>query len=46
MFQVKGDFNPGLALVHQLYVAVKALGHGRSGTQALMLALQTLNGLR
>ncbi len=35
---------PGLALVHQLYLAVQAQGHGRSGTQALMLALQTLNG--
>jgi len=35
---------PGLALVHQLYVALKAQGHGRSGTQALMLALKTLNG--
>lgn len=35
---------PGLALVHQLYVAAKAQGHGRSGTQALMIALRTLNG--
>jgi 3-hydroxyisobutyrate dehydrogenase len=35
---------PGLALVHQLYMAVKAQGHGHSGTQALMLALKTLNG--
>ncbi len=35
---------PGLALVRQLYVAVKAQGHGRSGTQALFLALKTLNG--
>ena len=35
---------PGLALVQQLYIAVKAQGHGRSGTQALFLALQTLNG--
>jgi 3-hydroxyisobutyrate dehydrogenase len=35
---------PGLALVHQLYLAVQAQGHGRSGTQALMLALKTLNG--
>jgi 3-hydroxyisobutyrate dehydrogenase len=35
---------PGLALVHQLYVAVQAQGHGRLGTQALMLALKTLNG--
>lgn len=35
---------PGLALVHQLYVAVKAQGHGRKGTQALFLALETLAG--
>ncbi len=35
---------PGLALVHQLYVALKAQGRGRLGTQALMLALKTLNG--
>jgi len=34
---------PGLALVQQLYIAVKAQGHGRSGTQALFLALQALN---
>lgn len=36
---------PGLALVHQLYLAVKTLGHGRSGTQALYLALKTINGM-
>jgi len=35
---------PGLALVHQLYVALKAHGHGRSCTQALILALRKLNG--
>lgn len=35
---------PGLALVHQIYVALQSHGHGRSCTQALMLALQTLNG--
>jgi 3-hydroxyisobutyrate dehydrogenase len=35
---------PGLALVHQLYLGVKAQGHGRDGTQALMKALTTLNG--
>jgi 3-hydroxyisobutyrate dehydrogenase len=34
---------PGLALVHQLYVAVKAQGHGKSGTQALMHALKHLS---
>ena len=27
---------PGLALVHQLYVALKAQGHGKKGTHALM----------
>lgn len=35
---------PGLALVRQLYIAAKAQGYGRSGTQALFLALQALNG--
>jgi 3-hydroxyisobutyrate dehydrogenase len=35
---------PGLALVQQLYLAVKAQGHGRSGTHALFLALESLNG--
>lgn len=34
---------PGLALVHQLYLAVKAQGHGKLGTQALMLALEQLS---
>jgi 3-hydroxyisobutyrate dehydrogenase len=34
---------PGLALVHQLYLAVQAQGHGRSGTQALLLALEELS---
>ncbi len=34
---------PGLTLVHQLYHAVMALGHGRSGTHALMLALEDLS---
>ncbi len=34
---------PGLALVHQLYIALKAQGHGRSGTQALILALRKLS---
>ncbi len=35
---------PGLALVHQLYTAVQAQGHGRLGTQALMLALEQMSG--
>lgn len=35
---------PGLALAHQLYIAAKGLGHGRDGTQALILALDKLAG--
>lgn len=35
---------PGLALAKQLYEALKAQGHGRAGTQALILALATLSG--
>ena len=38
--------SPGLALANQLYLAVMAQGHGRSGTQALYLALETLNGVK
>jgi 3-hydroxyisobutyrate dehydrogenase len=34
---------PGLALVHQLYAVVRAQGHGRRGTQALMLALEEMS---
>jgi 3-hydroxyisobutyrate dehydrogenase len=34
---------PGLTLVHQLYQAVQSLGHGRSGTHALTLALEDLS---
>jgi 3-hydroxyisobutyrate dehydrogenase len=36
---------PGLALAHQLYVALKAQGHGRDGTHALELALARLSGV-
>ena len=36
---------PGLALAHQLYLAVQAQGHGRDGTHALMLALAKLAGV-
>jgi len=36
---------PGLALSHQLYVALKAQGHGRDGTHALELALAKLSGV-
>lgn len=35
---------PGLALVRQLYTELKAQGYGRSGIQALILALKKLNG--
>lgn len=35
---------PGLALVHGLYQRVQTLGHGRSGTHALMMALEELSG--
>lgn len=36
---------PGLALSHQLYVALQAQGHGRDGTHALELALASLAGI-
>ncbi len=34
---------PGLALAHQLYTMVRAQGHGRRGTQALVLALEEMS---
>lgn len=37
---------PGLALAHQLYVALKAQGHGRLGTHSLQLALESLNNIQ
>jgi 3-hydroxyisobutyrate dehydrogenase len=37
---------PGLALANQLYLSVKAVGHGRSGTQALMLALERMSNVQ
>ncbi|MBN1589155.1 MAG: NAD(P)-dependent oxidoreductase [Pirellulales bacterium] len=36
---------PGLALAHQLYLALRAQGHGRDGTQSLQLALASLSGI-
>jgi len=36
---------PGLALAHQLYVALVAQGKGKLGTHALALALEQLNNL-
>jgi 3-hydroxyisobutyrate dehydrogenase len=37
---------PGLALGKQLYVALSAQGHAKSGTQALLLALAQLSNLK
>ena len=37
---------PGLALAKQLYEAVRAQGYGRKGTQALMLALEAMSGVK
>jgi 3-hydroxyisobutyrate dehydrogenase len=34
---------PGVALAEQLYVAAQAHGHGRDGTQALLLALAVMS---
>jgi len=36
---------PGLALAHQLYVALQAQGGGRDGMQALIRALGSMSGL-
>jgi len=37
---------PGLGLAKQLYEAVRAQGYGRKGTQALLMALEHLNGIK
>jgi 3-hydroxyisobutyrate dehydrogenase len=37
---------PGLALANQLYLAVQAQGYGRKGTQALLMALESLANVR
>jgi 3-hydroxyisobutyrate dehydrogenase len=37
---------PGLGLVNQLYLSLKAQGGGRKGTQALMLAMEALSGIK
>jgi len=37
---------PGLALAHQLYLAVQAQGYGRKGTHALMLALEDISNVK
>lgn len=36
---------PGLALAHQLYLALKAQGHARDGTHALHLALAAMSDI-
>jgi len=36
---------PGLALAHELYLALRAQGGGRNGTQALLLALAKLSAV-
>lgn len=36
---------PGLALAHQLYLALQAQGHAKDGTQALQLALAKLSNI-
>ncbi len=38
-------FLPGLALANQLYLSLVAHGHGRSGTQALQLALAEMSNI-
>lgn len=37
---------PGLALVKQMYEALRAQGYGRKGTQALLLALEHLSNVK
>ncbi|MFO0843347.1 MAG: NAD(P)-dependent oxidoreductase [Gemmataceae bacterium] len=37
---------PGLALAKQLYESVRALGYGRKGTQALLLALEAMSNVK
>lgn len=36
---------PGLAIGHQLYLALQAQGHGRAGTHALQIALASLSNI-
>jgi 3-hydroxyisobutyrate dehydrogenase len=36
---------PGLALAHELYLALRAQGDGRSGTHALVRALARLSAI-
>ena len=36
---------PGLAMAHQFYIAAKAIGLGKNGTQALALVFERMNGI-
>ncbi len=36
---------PGLALAHELYLALRAQGGGRDGTQALIRALAAISAI-
>jgi 3-hydroxyisobutyrate dehydrogenase len=36
---------PGLAMARQLYIALRAQGHGRDGTHSLILALASISGI-
>jgi 3-hydroxyisobutyrate dehydrogenase len=40
-----GTSMPGAALVHQLFTAAQAAGHGREGTQALYTVIEKLSSL-
>jgi 3-hydroxyisobutyrate dehydrogenase len=37
---------PGLKLVHELYLSLKANNHGSKGTQALIIALREMSGIK
>jgi 3-hydroxyisobutyrate dehydrogenase len=39
-------FMPGVALAEQLYRCVKAQGHGRDGTQSLIVAMAEMTGVK
>jgi 3-hydroxyisobutyrate dehydrogenase len=41
-----GIVMPGLALAHQLYLAVQAQGMGRKGTHALAVALENISNIK
>ncbi len=37
---------PGLAMANQFYISASAMGHGKLGTQALMLVLERINDMK